>query len=414
MSIIVNTQKRNQGAFRYGQDFTIDNVDYSINREGYAYWLVEKCIQEAMKNNFDIIDKNQKIVRDNDKILAKFKKVKPDVHMCIKFERAHGKALAFAERNKANELIIHAFNVRKYNITYDKEYEITKVVATEEILGLDKTIEHTITGKNLEHVYELIIRPTEKKGQGKSILEPVWDTLYGLNTLDRNAVYFAIRVGGGLKVVYVTEAQYRDETFMSQLRKDTAEINSGNGVLVFPVVDLVENSKNLGMEFLSGEQIDFLTLRDMLLGTLSVATGISKEAWLRESDGDKFVDKLEYYKDLQETYDDFLRWVIEEIVKTYNFKLPDEYQLRYKVREQLTEETRLNVLQQKVNIAQRMGYAIDKEQMESLIGLKLEETEEVNPQEEDKNFVEQKMDKNSNNSSLAQEHAKQKMEGNRP
>lgn len=414
MSIVIETETKNAGKFRYGQKFTYDNVKYAIAREGYAYWFVERVVIEALVNRFDIVDGDGILIEDNDFLIKEFAKHKRKVILAIKYSRGYGKGLQYIFIDKKeHKLVIRAFDPKHYTPEYNHIGEIIKVEAIEEIVNYEgDPREYIITNDKLDAVYEIITREGDKTGEGRSILEPIWDTLFGLSQLDQNGVYYAIRVGGGLKIMYMDYTLWSKASVRDQIIENAESVNAGNGIIVIPVFNDIENVK-YKLDFLSGEQIDFIALRDLLLGTLSIATGIPRQAWLGDGNEEN-TDKYDYIKDIQETYEDFLLWVLKKIAEFHNKSFPEDTRLRFKVREQLTENDRLNILQQQVNIAQRMGYAINKEQIENIIGLKLEETENVNPQEEDKNFVERDMDANSNNSTLAQQHAEEKKKDIRP
>ena len=391
----IRTQQKNAGKFKYGQLFTENAIDYSISRNPYSFYLTRGILEDIYEHGFRLVEPETKELKDwNDDAISFIKENWRDIKNAMILERAFGKSFVIAYSNK-DKVYIRAFRASDVMFRYNEFAELTYVSIQEKVEGYTSPIRREYSGSKLEYVYELLLREDEYiKARGKSLLEPVWDTLFGLSMLDENAVYFVVRVGGGLKVLKVSDAVWNDTRKREKLIDQVEQWNSGNSVFVLPMPIIGDARNNIDLTLESGNQIDFLAVRDLLVGSLAAATGIPREAWLGNEIGlrsaevnQENADKIKQKE--RKNYENFLRWCIW-LYQTLNNIIDDQYEFDYYVTEETSETEMLQNLQIKANIVTRLGFDVDMNEWSDLLNLKLEEKEEVeldefgNPQENKK------------------------------
>lgn len=384
----VTTQKRRNEMFRYGQAYDNSKITFMIDRNPYAYRLTYGVVRDAIGKGIKTIEKET----EKDKTWSKdmwevLKKEWKTLEKYFGDERGFRKAL-FMVRETNNETVLRSFTPKDYSVAYDKHYNIVKMNATEYIGGSEAmSILHQIPANidsgvvdekfDLDSLYELIIRESDRKGEGKSVLQPVWDTLFSLMMLDEHATYFVIRVGGGLKIIKVPEDKLNDAKYMAKIRNAVEGVNSGNGVMIIPTVNVAgTNVQDLTFELLSGELIDFLAVRDLLLGSLAAATGIPREVWLGSELGlrSSETNQSNYFsvlQDIQDDYRPFLEWLIRKLNKKHKwFGEEEEFDIEFIARSEMTDRQKMELWNIKGDILSKFHGKIDDKELAKIIGVK--------------------------------------------
>ena len=379
--VFVPTVAKDDSKFRFGQHFTNEQIDYMSRRNPYANKLTYGVVRDAIGKGFKLVDENDKdidVSKDFEKDMKKYLRV---IINAFAYERAYGKAILAVFR-ESNKIALHAFSKQSYRVSYDKFGNIKEASLSLKIGGTipsTETVEYSKRDAE-KYIVEIITRPLETIGEGESVMLPVWDQLFGLSVLDEHAVYFAIRVGGGLIVVKVTQSQANDPGYMAGLETMIGNMNSANGVMIFPVSDM-ENFDREVLELKSGEQIDFESLRNLLLGSLSAQSGIPREVFLGSELGMRSAETnqsayFSYLQDVQGDFSEFLSQIIDILNQHHNwFSEGLDYKIKYNIRETKTEEQTVNLLETKGKIVGLFKANMAIEDLADLLDLPLIEAE---------------------------------------
>ena len=296
---------------------------------------------------------------------------------------AYGKALgSFWEIEGQDIPIWRAYDLNNYYPSYDKFAIATKYVVNNIVGGMEalfKTDE--IINEGLDTTYEIIIREDMKKGEGLSAIEPVWDTLFALETLDEQGAYYAIRYGAGMRYLKIPESKLENKAYMSNIFKLLRGAYGVNGMFTLPYTTMggTKESVELGSE--TPVQLNFLQLRDLLLGTLSAQTGIPREVWLGSETGLRSSEKNEdrYFDVLQAIQDDyrqFFKWFANKLNESFKwFGKAVIIDIEYVSRNAMSPEEVVDDVGKKIDIASKAGFNVPKEYLEGVLGIPLEEKE---------------------------------------
>lgn len=405
-----NNERRRDDRFRYGQGFTLQNIDHMILRSPFAYILTYGVIEDALNKGFVLKDpESEKPVDWFDKFKAVYEPMKLDAEKACVFERAHGKSLSILFDDGRDGLMLRVFSRSNYFPEYDDKYKTTMIKANERVGGTrGKTITHTLIQKDLEKTFELIIREGEEKGDGLPVVQPVWDTLYSLRVLDANATRFAVRQAGGLFVARVPASKINDPKYMAKVRAGLAAIDSSMGTITLPIPKQVEgvNVDQTGIDTISTDMIEFDVLYNEFLSSLSAGTRIPKERYIGNEKGMRGAETnddiyLNLMQDIQRSYTTYFQWLINTLNDKFKWFDPTEtitetneegketkipkihYTIDFSVRKQMTEEEILELMLLKADLIQKMRGVISDKELEGITGLKLEEIEEIDTEEDD-------------------------------
>jgi hypothetical protein len=414
-TINVTTQKKRDDRFRYGIGFDYEKAKYMLYGNAYAAFITDGIFQEALAPGFDVINpKDDTEVDWNDEFWDKLEPMWNDFLPIGKYERTYGKALLSVMQNTLDkdELIVRVFEPKNYEPYYDKTGKIAYVEATEYIGGtIAEEIKHKLGNKpvkdsnigsmppstlpnksngkqaDLDWVHEVIIRTKDKIGEGASYIEPVFDTLYGLQTVSANSVYFAIRVGGGLKVIKIPEAKLGDTAYMTRVEDMLKSIDSAMSTITIPIVSGL-GTEQPDFELKSGDQIDFKTIKDELRADLSAYSKLPREALIGSELGLRSAETNQgaYFRvleDIQRQYVPTLLWLVKRFAEKYGWNA-EKIGIQFRKRLEINETEQIGVLEKKAIILEKL--LAQNVTFDSAIELlDLEELEQEEEEPEDQN-----------------------------
>ena len=381
---VVTQEKKRPVNWRFGHDFTYDNIRFAWRRQPYASKLVVGTVDDALGKGFKIIDTaTKKAIKNNDAAWSIIKTIWKDIKKTIYYDRAYGKGLGVWYLEAGEEIPMwRAYDTRNYYATYDelarpKMYVITNTVGGTE--AQSKTRE--IIDDELNFAYEIITREDVTLGEGLSVLEPVWDTLFALSQLDEQGTYYAIRYGAGIRYMKIPESKFLDTKFMGKIMAMLKGAIGANGVYALPYSNVAGVKEEFEISSENAVQIDFAMLKKLLVASLSAQTGIPMEAWegsllgLRSSEKneDRYFD---YQQSLQDDYRQFLIWIVTILNTLFNWY--DEsiiISLEFIGRDTLSDDEKFDQIGKKVDIASKAGYTVPKTWLEENLDIKLEEKE---------------------------------------
>lgn len=387
-SIKVSVEKRRDDRFRYGQIFTTRNIDHMVERSPFAFFLTDGIIDDAIGKGIKVVDPETEKVTDwYIQFLAVLNTMFTDVMKGFKYERRYGKSDSILFDSADDALMLRIFSPKNYFVEYSKEYKITKLDAMETVGGImASTIPHTLTTEDdLDKNYELLIREKETKGQGMSVLEPYWDTLYSLRVLDANATRFAVKEGGGLYVANVPTGKNKDDkNYRNVVREQLQSIDSSMGTITLPMYTDSDGKviAKPALEQISGDQIDFIAIRDLLIGSLAAGTRIPREVLLGSELGLKSAETNQsaYFSLLQDIQDDYIpywKWLINTLNKKFNwFTEGQEFDIVYNTRDVMTEEQKIDLLVKKAELVEKLRGKVSDEELSAMVGMTLVEQAE--------------------------------------
>jgi len=388
------TQNKKAINWRYGREFTYENLRFTWRRTSYGNKLVVGTVDDALGKRFNIVE--LKVEGEGDNATKEFKEIEKndeawevistmwkDVKKCIYYDRAYGKGLgSFFQKKNVDIPIWRSYDTRHYFAKYDEfgipeQYDvINKVGGTHARADNQQLIDGELT-----LTYELITRETETKGEGISVMEAPWDTLFSLSSLDEQGTYYAIRYGAGIRYMKIPESKFNDEKFMAKITPMLKGAIGVNGVFSLPYTTIGGVREDLEIASESAAQINFLELRDLLLGSLASQTGIPVERFLGSMLGLRSSEKNEdsyfdYLQGIQEDYRDFLKWFVITLNALFGWFGKDAIiDIQYIPRETLDEEEQTIVLGTKVDIASSAGYKVPMKWLAKELKIPLKEKE---------------------------------------
>ena len=179
----------------------------------------------------------------------------------------------------------------------------------------------------------------------------------------------------------IPEKKFTDTVFMSRIMKMLKGAIGANGVYALPYSTVAGVKEDFDIASESAVQIDFIMLRDLLLGSLSAQTGIPREVFLGSQIGLRSSEKNEdsyfdYLQKIQRGYRPFLKWVVYTLNLLFNwFSEEAIIDIEYIPRETLDDEEKLVNVGLKIDIASSAGYSVPMDWLAKELGIPLEEKE---------------------------------------
>ena len=389
MTVIIpfETQTKLDQYFRFGQDVNQANLRYMMNRNAYGVLLTSGAINAAIGYSFDVIDDKGEILDWNDELHKVLDPNYKYVKLAGKYERGMSKAVLHWF-DKGDKMVLRAFDPQKYQAEYDSLDEISKFSVIEYSVD-GRQIEHTsTTEEELFYCYEIILRPTDIVGQGRVFYEGCFDELWGLDSLSENSVYFGIKHGSGMIYLEIPESKYNDPATKAKVDRFLRNF-APNGVYVVPKFDDLDPEFQPELKELQGTQIDFLSLRDLLLGGVSAATGWPREVVLGSELGLRSAETNQsaYFailQGIQEDYRPVMRWLVNTICRStegLTDKEDSDFKIQYRKREVQDDDKDVAILKEKSEILDKLvRNNISLESILKLLDLEdldIEEKEEV-------------------------------------
>lgn len=384
MSIKVEEQQTKMQNFRFGQGFTLAKASYMWRRTAYANFWVSKVVKKSIKGLVfkDVGSKDK--AKWSDDAVKWIKSQWKDVIKGIEFQREGGKSsfIMVEDVENSKEVLLRSFRMNKYQISYNKSGNINSFEAIESIGGINAdTITHKFEGDKLKkYVYELIINETDTKGEGISEMEACWDTFIGLMMLDASGTYFVIRNGSGVPISKVPMSLMSDSEFMEIFDDAIVGIGSPNDAITIPTSDNPDEA-GVSFDFVQADQMDFLALRDLLLGSLAVITSYPREGWLGSElglrSGETNKKKQDgVHQEIQNMYRNTIEWIINTANMNYEwFPEGNKFEIDYESDIAISLEEKLIQFRENAELAQKLGYDLDIAEVIEILGLKLTKKE---------------------------------------
>jgi len=396
--VTVSTVTQNKKAinWRYGRDYDYFNMRYTWRRTPYANKLVVGAVDDALGKRFNILEmittpptsegekptKEFQEIEKNDEAWEIIGSMWKDIKKTMYYDRAYGNGLGSFFQDKQLNPFWRAYDVNDYFVRYNdfgmaEQYDVINRVG-----GTNASAQHqTLLDKDLTLAYEIITRETEIKGEGISIMEAPWDTLFSLASLDEQGTYYAIRYGAGIRYMKIPEKKFNDQAFMSRIMAMLKGSIGANGVYALPYSTVAGVKEEFEIASEHAVQINFLQLRDLMLGSLAAQTGIPIEIFLGSRLGLRSSEKNEdayfdYLQGIQEDYRDFLKWIVITLNALFKwFSLDAIIDIGYIPRETLDEEEKVMLVGTKVDVASSAGYTVPKDWLAKELGIPLEDKE---------------------------------------
>jgi len=378
--VVTVSQKKNVANYRFGQQFDFEKIRFMWRRTPYAHRLVVDVVNDAIGKGFNVKYADGDVVEKNEQIRMKLKEHWKNIKKVIFYQRAYGGGLGKYYKKKTSEIYM-AFD--EYFASYDKFGDATKFSVMYKIGGTTPTFESKdIIDGELKDVFELIVDEGGRIGDGISILEPVWDTLFSLMMLDENGTYFAIRYGAGIRYLKIPQAKLGDRVYMGKLMAMMNGAIGVNGLFTLPYSTIGGVKEEIEISTETPIQISFLDLRDLLLGSLSAQTGIPREVFLGSQTGLRSSEKNEdryfdYLQNIQDMYREYFEWHVYRLNKKYKwFPEGKMIELDYDKREVLSDDEALELFSKQCDIIVKAGFRVPKGKLEEMIGFTVEEKQE--------------------------------------
>ncbi|KKM46871.1 hypothetical protein LCGC14_1559240, partial [marine sediment metagenome] len=286
----------------------------------------------------------------NDELQKLIKPIYEDYVISAQKTQLFGKMVNEIQKEK-DKLFYNTFDPRDFTIEFD---EFDNIV----LLKVQEHIKHFKSGSTLEErVIEEknfnFFRFEYRKGKrernnGLSYLEGSYDAHVGIQNLMESGVYFVIRVGAGLKIIYVPMDKMNDDEYMADLELNIQTMNAENTTMI---LGIDENGVKTEVQLLTGQPIDFNQLLVFYYKFISVKSGVPvtilEGVTPGQLEGGKINETLlfDVLAKIQKRYEPLLRWVIGQI-------LPElaeaEYDIEWITREAVDEKSKQELLKQKL------------------------------------------------------------------
>lgn len=335
------SKDRNLEGFRFGLDFSDQDIHEVRYRDPIANFLTDGITREALGDAFIIKGEDKKEIANWDE-WRKFLENSAFLDNLIQHiadVRAYGSAgvLMF------NTGEIKSFIPNTLRIKFDtKTREMTQATCVEkfELIGLEED-EHTIplTGDpDVDPFHYSIIKQGEKTFKGISELQAAWDVMQSLWVVDFMAAMYAVRVGGGFKIV---KAATSDEGEKGEILQSLRDL-SWKSAAVLGLED--------EFQLYTGEgSIDFEKLKNILYDTLASVTGIPKTKWRGEVPGELSAGSINRssYIDVLKQIQDATMFILRKLLKLASaFKgldLPSKFIVEWNYKEEPTEREKAEI-----------------------------------------------------------------------
>ncbi len=380
------------GAFRFGRPFTFQDLRAQADRDGIAYFLTYGLVNEALPiDGFDIVDTvTQEPVEWNDAFQELYRPLHDDINLGLGHQRLFGHSLlSIITDTPSGKPIFRSFDPDNFNILSDKFGNLLSVDAEEDVIGLaDGEGKQDYTWKSteeLKNVYLSINKPANKRNQGKSYLNPIWDDINSVQTLTEITTVFVIRTGAGRIIITAPPSVLNNVDMKNSIIDSAKKNNSPDGVWFVPQGD-PNNKVTVALETPT-QGFDPVSLRQLPIQNISSYSGIPAlrlEGAARNYSTAKenTASYLEALLQIQKENLDEILWIVERLAiqKLEQKEGIKGISLKFSVREELTEVERLEQDQMKWETLIMIMGNIDKvkiklEDAQSMVGLEYTITE---------------------------------------
>lgn len=358
IEINVKTQERALYNYRYKKNFNEVDIDVEVQRNPYANFLTFGLAEEAIGKGWEITVKGSNEIHPLDTLLQeKMDRIINDIVHAIGLRRAYGHTLVTLLTDEMNEPQVRGFKPADYQIETNSFGTVMSAEAREEVKGWDNPITYTWTGTQIENVKHVLYKLGRQRNKGESLLAPIWDDIVSLSLLNEHTSVFVIRNGAGRLVVSMPEDKLRDTEFMAKFKEALGQSNSLNTILFLPFNDkeMIPKVDNVA----EGQGFEVLNLRDLYLQTVSMYSGIPmvrlKGIEPGQLEGAE-KNELRYFdvlQTIQQENMDVILWITKRVLKQYA-GYDGEVGIRYKVREELTDQGRLDSTIKKMDMLMKI------------------------------------------------------------
>ena len=329
--------RRELEGFEYGLYFAEENLQEMADRDTRSFFWVFGVTEEALIDGFELLDKDDEPLPIMDEIESHFEDTNymQEFIQGISLTRLYGRC-GFMHYDDGT---LVTFKPKNMALTYDvKQRKFISARLTEFIAyaGSDSPYEKTYTSDNgLDAFFLCILDPRHKTNNGRSVLEPIWDTLNSLyicNFMETIAVaqltgvkIMKTPMAGSMTPAQKTEA-------LLPLRHMSSKL-----ALIIPSTDDLEFKTPTGLESISAIQMD-------LYSALAAATGYPKNLWMGDSLGqlagaDQSGKKLlEVHKVIQQKSVPYVKKSMRRLADIMGWNLPDVFKVNWKTKASISEQ----------------------------------------------------------------------------
>ncbi len=391
-TIAVNreTIEKSYSLFRFGRDVSENDITKEINRNGLAKFLTYGLASESLRKGWKLMKKGtDEELPFQDDFAALLEPLLPDIVRGVGLERAFGHSL-FAlinnERNNVNIPLFRAFEPRDFKIESDEFGNILAASAREDVAGRDKTVPYSWdTEELLKTVFLSINRPARKRNSGESYIVPIWDDINAVNLLSEHTAIFIIRTGAGRIIISGPQHMLTDTELRTSIIDGAQEMNSANQLLILPQPPSGDVPLQVTLETVTGAY-NVLEFRKLFMQNISTYSavpilrleGATSTYATAEEEGSNYLSVLE---DIQKENLEEVRWISSLLAEKY-FNFTGDFDIQFNVRQELTEELQLELLQKRADILSSLMFNAPRLKMsletaQQLVGLEYDIDESI-------------------------------------
>ncbi len=369
------TQERNMGLFRAGLDFDNDDLEYMAERNPVASFLIYTLVEKALSKGYRLVRKDKEHPK-NKEMMKWMNPIHADLVTACSHERLYGKLIYEIQKGGDPEkLFLNFYDPRDFTIEIDEFDVIKKLELTEK--ADNQPSGTTLQSKPItkfENIFYRYRKGKRSRNRARSYLEPFYDLMVGIENLAENAYYFVIRVGAGLKIVYVSKKNMNDPEYMEELEENIQTMNAENTTMILGY-DIGEDKTRV--ELLTAQAISFKELLDFYFTYVSlkseVPITILQGVTPGQQEGGKINENLlfDLLRAIQKEYERLFTDVIDYVAKTQSIEL-GEYEVEWVTRAVIDEMGIQALLGSKIdNLEALLALGVDFDKATKLIDILL-------------------------------------------
>jgi len=389
VGLSMETIEKNYALFRFGRAISEDDINKETNRDGLAKFLTHGLASESLRKGWKLMKKGKKDeeLPFNEDFQLLLEPLLPDIVRGIGLERAFGTSLFALIDDKDNKKpLFRAFEPRDFKIESDEFANIISASAKEDVEGKDKNVPYSwSTNEQLANIFLSVNRPSRVRNRGESYIIPVWDDINAVNILSEHTAIFIMRVGAGRIIIVGPQSMLTDTQLRQSIITGAQEMNSANQLLIIPQPPAGDTELSVTLETVTGS-LNVLEFRKLYMQNISTYSavpilrleGATSTYATAGEEGSNYLSVLE---DIQKENMEEIRWISVLLAEKY-FGFTGDFDIEFNVRQQLTEELQLELLQKRVDILSSMMFnqgklKISLETAQEVVGLEYEIDESI-------------------------------------
>lgn len=396
LNTIVNIRDT-RGGFRIGQSYDVGSVEAATRRNDVLYFWSTLIVEKAMRDGYVIHNKDA----EQPDWFKEFWNLNwiDNIIRGVVYERKYG-ATTFTLFDEGSLIPFKPDNVE---FKIDRYGDFTAFRLKEEVGGYQLPIYHyagdidefQIPEDDVEHdvgeledIFHEVLRPSDKKYEGISVVEPIWDLVQirdiclqcmGINTA---------RVASGIRkaTVEVRDDQTEDDTVVALMELGLSRLEADDMSITLRSGTTPEGHKwedKLEVDT-GGSQYNYAEKIEICHKGLSIATGIPKN-WF---DGifygslyasDSILQMLQTsLKTIQDQWSNRIEKMIQRWCEISGKVWQDDYKLVWNLKPKLTEkeEAELELIKAQTQATLKNSGIIDVEDARENLNLKSKEIEQ--------------------------------------